>query len=42
LYGFSKFYTVGQRYSNLSSLIGGILMLILGGLLIFAPTWLVF
>ncbi|MFH1402004.1 MAG: glutaredoxin family protein [Patescibacteria group bacterium] len=42
LYGFSKFYTVGQKYSNLSSLIGGILMIILGALLIFAPGLLVF
>lgn len=42
LYGFDKFYTVGQKYSNLSSLIGGVLMLILGGLMIFAPSLLVF
>jgi len=42
LYGFKKFYTVGQKYSNLSSLVGGILMLILGALLIFAPNLLVF
>lgn len=41
LYGFSKFYAVGQKYSNLSSLIGGVLMLVLGGLLLFAPQWLV-
>ncbi len=42
LYGFEKFYTVGQKYSNLSSLIGGILMIILGSLLLFAPSILVF
>lgn len=42
LYGFDKFYTVGQKYSNLSSLIGGILMIILGAILIFAPSLLVF
>ena len=42
LYGFDKFYTVGQKYSNLSSLIGGILMLILGALLLFAPGTLIF
>ena len=42
LYGFSKFYTVGQKYSNLSSLIGGVLMIILGALLIFAPNFLIF
>ncbi len=42
LYGFDKFYTVGQKYSNLSSLVGGILMLILGTLLLFDPSILVF
>lgn len=42
LYGFSKFYAVGQKYSNLSSLIGGILMIILGLLLLLAPNILVF
>lgn len=42
LYGFNKFYAVGQKYSNLSSLIGGVLMLILGTLLIFAPNLLIF
>jgi len=42
LYGFDKFYTVGTKYSNLSSLIGGILMLILGGMLLIAPNLLVF
>ena len=42
LYGFSKFYTVGQKYSNLSSLIGGILMIILGLILLIAPDILVF
>ncbi len=42
LYGFSKFYAVGQKYSNLSSLIGGVLMVALGALLIFAPNLLIF
>ena len=42
LYGFSKFYAVGQKYSNLSSLVGGILMIILGALLLFDPSLLVF
>lgn len=42
LYGFKKFYAVGQKYSNLSSLIGGILMIILGAILLFAPSLLVF
>ena len=42
VYGFSKFYAVGQKYSNWSSLIGGVLMLILGILLLFSPGSLVF
>ncbi|MFH0846286.1 MAG: glutaredoxin [Patescibacteria group bacterium] len=42
LYGFNKFYAVGQKYSNLSSLIGGLLMLILGALLLWDPSILVF
>ncbi|MBU4536789.1 glutaredoxin [Patescibacteria group bacterium] len=42
LYGFKKFYAVGQKYSNLSSLIGGILMIILGLILLIAPNILVF
>ena len=42
LYGFSKFYAVGQKYSNLSSLIGGVLMIILGVLLLINPSLLVF
>ncbi|MBU1046685.1 glutaredoxin [Patescibacteria group bacterium] len=42
LYGFKKFYSVGQKYSNLSSLIGGILMVVLGLLLLLAPDLLVF
>jgi len=40
--GFKKFHTVGQKYSKLSTLIGGILMLVLGFLLIFKPDWLMF
>ncbi|MEN8251965.1 MAG: glutaredoxin, partial [Patescibacteria group bacterium] len=42
IFGFEKFHTVGQKYSRLSTLIGGILMLILGLLLIFKPDWLMF
>lgn len=42
LYGFNKFYAVGQKYSNLSSLIGGVLMIALGLILLFAPSLLVF
>ncbi|MBU4480272.1 glutaredoxin, partial [Patescibacteria group bacterium] len=42
LYGFDKFYTVGLKYSNLSSLIGGVLMIILGAILIFSPSLLIF
>lgn len=37
LWGFDKLHTASHKYSLLSMLIGGILMLILGGLLIFAP-----
>jgi cytochrome c biogenesis protein CcdA len=40
--GFKKFHTVGAKYSHLSMLIGGILMLILGILLILKPQWLMF
>ncbi|MEK7657607.1 MAG: glutaredoxin [Patescibacteria group bacterium] len=42
LYGFNKLQTASYKYSRLSSLIGGILMLILGLLLIFYPELLVF
>lgn len=42
IFGFSKFHIIGQKYSKLSVLIGGILMLILGSLLIFKPDWLMF
>lgn len=38
--GYQKFTTVGTKYSHLSNLIGGILMIILGMLLIFKPDWL--
>jgi len=40
IFGYQKFTTVGTKYSHLSSLIGGILMIILGILLIFHPEWL--
>jgi len=42
IFGFEKFHTVGAKYSKLSMLIGGILMLILGLLLILKPEWLMF
>ncbi len=42
IFGFEKFHTVGAKYSKLSTLIGGILMLVLGALLIFKPEWLMF
>lgn len=42
IFGYEKFHTVGAKYSNLSSLIGGILMLILGALLFLKPEWLMF
>ena len=40
--GFEKFHTVGAKYSKLSTLIGGVLMLILGVMLIFNPKLLMF
>lgn len=42
LYGFSKFYSVGTKYSNLSSLVGGVIMIILGILMLFVPEILIF
>lgn len=42
IFGYAKFQTVGAKYSHLSSLIGGILMIILGALLLFKPEWLMF
>jgi thiol-disulfide isomerase/thioredoxin len=41
LYSFEKIGITG-KYTKISNLIGGILMLILGGLLIFKPGWLMF
>jgi len=40
IFGYQKFTTVGAKYSHISSLIGGILMVILGLLLILRPEWL--
>jgi cytochrome c biogenesis protein CcdA/glutaredoxin len=40
IFGYQKFTTVGAKYSHLSSLVGGILMIILGLLLILKPEWL--
>jgi cytochrome c biogenesis protein CcdA len=42
IFGFEKFHTVGTKYSKLSMLIGGILMLILGLILLFDSSWLNF
>jgi cytochrome c biogenesis protein CcdA len=42
IFGFEKFHTVGAKYSHLSMLIGGILMLILGFMLVFMPEMLMF
>lgn len=42
IWGFGKIHAMGAKYSNMSSLIGGILMLILGILLLVAPEILVF
>ena len=41
LYGFDKLHT-SEKYSKLSILIGGILMILLGGLLLFFPNVLIF
>ncbi len=41
IWGYSKLQSLGGKYANLSLLIGGILMLILGGFLIIDPTMLV-
>ena len=41
LWGYSKFYAWGAKYSRISTLIAGILMLILGMLMLFAPELLV-
>jgi cytochrome c biogenesis protein CcdA len=42
IWGYKKFYAVGQKYSKISTLIAGILMLILGALLVFNPDILAF
>lgn len=41
IWGFSQLQTQGQKYAQLSLMIGGVLMLVLGGLLIFDPSFLV-
>lgn len=41
LYGFDKLHA-SEKYSKLSTLIGGILMILLGGLLLFFPDILIF
>lgn len=41
LWGFDKLHHAGEKYSRLSLLIGGVLMLILGALLLVAPNLLV-
>ena len=41
LYGFDKLHT-SEKYSKLSMLVGGILMILLGGLLLFFPDALIF
>ena len=42
LWGYKNFYNVGVKYSNISTLIAGVLISILGIFLIFFPTLLVF
>ena len=37
IWGYQKFYAVGQKYSRYATLVAGILMLALGVLLVFAP-----
>jgi len=41
IWGYSKLQSHGQKYAQLSLLVGGALMLVLGGLLIWAPSLLV-
>jgi hypothetical protein len=41
IWGYSKLESHGHKYSQLSLLIGGALMLLLGGLLVLAPSLLV-
>ena len=42
LWGYKNFYTFGSKYSNLSTLLAGIIILILGIFLIFSPNILIF
>lgn len=42
IWGYSKFYAVGQKYSRYATLVAGILMLALGALLVFLPDILAF
>ena len=42
IWGFSKLHAMGHKYSQLSLLIGGLLMLLLGALLVLNPSLLVF
>jgi len=41
IWGYSKLHAHGQKYAQYSLLIGGVLMLLLGGLLVFDPSLLV-
>jgi len=42
IWGFSRLEAHGHKYTQLSLVIGGVLMLVLGAILTFAPTFLVF
>lgn len=42
IFGFQKFHAIGEKYSHLSMLLGGILLILLGILLIFNPEFLMF
>ena len=41
LWGFQKIHSA-EKYSRASMLVGGVLMILLGALLLFAPHWLTF
>ena len=42
IWGYQKFYALGQKYSKASTLVAGILMLALGGILVINPQLLSF
>ncbi len=42
IFGFQKFHAIGEKYSHLSMLFGGVLLLLLGAMLLFDPELLMF